>query len=233
MIADYEKDVSNLSEVEIEKLLEDAKEYNRSLEGRGVSRFEPTEQEDEVYNKLLNVSGIGVMGYIEIPSIQVKLSIYHGVDESVLQTGVGHLEGSSLPVGGENTHTLISGHRGLPSAKLFTDMDKLEIGDEFYIHTIGQTVAYCVDQIRIVTPEDLSELEIKSGESLCTLITCTPYSVNSHRLLVRGHQIDYTETKDMTLTTEASILESIYILPLLVAPLLFILLVVLLVKSRK
>jgi sortase A len=229
----YEDAVDQLSEEELEKMWEAATQYNETLIGRGSSRFEPTAEEQAEYNSLLNEDEIGIMGYIEIPSIDVKLPIYHGIDKNVLQKGVGHLAGSSLPVGGENTHTVLSGHRGLPSAKLFTDLDQMEEGDEFYLHILDQTLAYQVDQIRIVEPEDLSELEICPGKSLCTLLTCTPYGVNSQRLLIRGYQIDYQENQDGEITTEVSLLNSFYVLPVVAVPILLILLIILLVKSRK
>ena len=129
------------------------------------------------------------MGYLEVPPINVKLPIYHGTDEAVLQVAIGHIEGSSLPVGGEGTHCVVSGHRGLPSARLLTDLDKMVEGDTFMLHTLNETLTYEVDQIRIVEPHEVEELTIVPGEDLCTLVTCTPYGVNSHRLLVRGHRV--------------------------------------------
>jgi sortase A len=142
------------------------------------------------------------MGYIEIPGISVYLPIYHGTDDAVLQVGAGHIEGSSFPVGGESTHSVLSGHRGLKSAKLFTDIDQLTEGDVFMLHVLNETLTYQVDQIRIVLPEELDDLKIETGEDYCTLITCTPYGVNTHRLLVRGHRIENTETTGV-ITSEA------------------------------
>lgn len=141
------------------------------------------------YESLLDVSGTGVMGYVEIPSINVSLPIYHGTDNTILQIGVGHIEGTSLPVGGASTHCAVSGHRGLTSSKLFTDIDQMAEGDTFKLYVLGETLTYEVDQIRIVLPDELNDLKIEEGQDYCTLITCTPYGVNSHRLLIRGHRI--------------------------------------------
>ena len=149
---------------------------------------------DEEYMSLLNANGDGIMGYIQIPSINVKLPIFHTTSEDVLQIGVGHLEGSSLPVGGENTHSVLSAHRGLPSATLFTDLDKVDIGDDFFVIIMGEYLAYEVDQIEVVEPDDTSLLQVEDGQDLCTLITCTPYGVNTQRLMVRGHRVEYTPT---------------------------------------
>lgn len=147
---------------------------------------------DPEYMGLLNANGDGVMGYIQIPSINVKLPVFHTTNDDVLQIGVGHLEGSSLPVGGENTHSVLSAHRGLPSATLFTDLDKVAIGDDFFLIIMGEYIAYEVDQIEVVEPDDTSLLQVEEGQDLCTLITCTPYGVNTQRLMVRGHRVPYT-----------------------------------------
>lgn len=146
---------------------------------------------DENYMSLLNADGDGIMGYIQIPSINVKLPIFHTTSEEVLQIGVGHLQGSSLPVGGESTHSVLSAHRGLPSATLFTDLDKVEIGDNFFLIIMGEYIAYEVDQIEVVEPDDTSLLQVEEGQDLCTLVTCTPYGVNTERLMVRGHRVEY------------------------------------------
>ena len=173
------------------------------------------------------------MGYIEIPSIKVSLPIYHGVDEAVLQIAVGHIEGSSLPVGGENSHCVISGHRGLPSAKLFTNLDQLKEGDIFMMRVLDETLTYEVDQIRIVEPEDLSNIGIVEGEDLCTLVTCTPYGVNSHRLLVRGHRIENIDASSIRVTADALQIDPVIVAPVVAAPILLLLLIVLLVRYRK
>jgi sortase A len=149
---------------------------------------------DDNYMSILNANGDGIMGYIQIPSINVKLPIFHTTNEDVLQTGVGHLEGSSLPIGGPDTHSVLSAHRGLPSATLFTDLDKVEIGQNFFIIIMDEYYAYEVDNIEVVEPDDTSLLAVKPGEDLCTLITCTPYGVNTQRLMVTGHRVEYTPT---------------------------------------
>ncbi len=154
---------------------------------------EAAEEEDEEYMSCLNLNGDGIMGYVQIPKIGIKIPIFHGTSEEVLQIGAGHLEGSSLPVGGESTHSVLSAHRGLPSASLFTDLDLMKEGDHFYINVLDETLAYEVDQILTVEPEDTSALGVENGKDLVTLLTCTPYGVNSQRLLVRGHRVDYVE----------------------------------------
>lgn len=195
-IASYVETVEELDDDAYAQLWEDAQAYNEAL-SQDNSRFQPGEEESVRYNELLNLSGTGIMGYVEIPSIDVALPIYHGTDEAVLQVAVGHIEGSSLPVGGPGTHTVLSGHRGLPSATLFTDLDQLDMGDVFLLHVLGETLTYQVDQIRIVEPDDVSLLALEEGEDLCTLVTCTPYGVNSHRLLVRGYRVENLEEEQV------------------------------------
>ena len=174
------------------------------------------------------------MGYIEIPSIKVSLPIYHGVDEAVVQIAVGHIAGSSLPVGGESTHCVVSGHRGLPSAKLFTNLDEMKEGDLFVIRVLDETLTYEVDQIRIVLPEDLSELEIEEGKDLCTLVTCTPYGINTHRLLVRGHRVENVkDSSSIRVTADALQIDPVMVAPVIAVPILLILLIWLLVHYRK
>ena len=193
-IATYSDAVEEMDTSDYERMWAEADAYNEKLyeSGHGLGL---AEDEKEEYESILDVSGTGIMSYIEIPSIKCSLPIYHGTDEAVLQIAVGHIEGSSLPVGGVNTHCVLSGHRGLPSAKLFSDLDKLEEGDLFMIRTLDQTLTYEVDQIRIVLPEEIDDLKIVEGEDLCTLVTCTPYGINTHRLLVRGHRTEYVEKK--------------------------------------
>ena len=195
-IASYVETVEELDDDAYAQLWEDAQAYNEAL-SQDNSRFQTSEEESVRYNELLNLSGTGIMGYVEIPSIDVTLPIYHGTDEAVLQVAVGHIEGSSLPVGGPGTHTVLSGHRGLPSATLFTDLDQLDMGDVFHLHVLGETLTYQVDQIRIVEPDDVSLLALEEGEDLCTLVTCTPYGVNSHRLLVRGYRVENLEEEQV------------------------------------
>lgn len=189
VVANYSDTMAKLSKQDKQAEIDRAVEYNSRLVSNG-GRFTPSESELSEYKNLLNADGTGMMGYITIPKIGVKLTIYHTVDDAVLQVGVGHLEGSSLPVGGSGTHCVLSSHRGLPSAKLFTELDRMKKGDVFYLHVYDQVLAYQVDNIAIVEPNDYGLLEIEEGKDLCTLFTCTPYGINTHRLLVRGHRVE-------------------------------------------
>ena len=201
-VVDYTQRIEKMDDSEKLNEIGRAKDYNSMLIDNG-RRFSPTKQESELYRSVLSVDDNGMMGYITIPELRLKLAIYHGVDESVLQVGIGHIEGSSLPVGGESTHCVISGHRGLPSAKLFTDIDKLELGDVFMLHVYDEVLTYEVDQILIVEPEDYSALAIEEGKDYCTLVTCTPYGINTHRLLVRGHRIENRVIDGTRVTSDA------------------------------
>lgn len=187
-ISGYIDAVNELSEEEYERVWNDAKAYNKTLLSTEQT-FELTSSELADYNSQLNIEGNGMMGYIEVPVINVKLPLYHGTDESILQVAIGHIEGSSLPVGGDNTHCVVSGHRGLPSATLFTNLDRVQEGDLFMFHILNETLTYEVDQIRIVEPADTKDLQIERGKDLATMVTCTPYGINSHRMLVRGHRV--------------------------------------------
>ncbi len=187
-VSEYTQTVANMNSDEYTEILDAADAYNQRLAGTGILWNMSDEQKAD-YESQLDVSGTGVMGYINIPKIEVTLPIYHGTSEEVLQIAVGHIEQTSLPVGGESTHAVISSHRGLPSAKLFTDLDEMVVGDTFTITVLDRTVTYEVDQIRVVLPDDLSALAIEEGKDYCTLVTCTPYGVNTHRLLVRGHRV--------------------------------------------
>lgn len=193
----YDEQASKLSQEEKDEMFLAAVEYNKMLAGEEIETiedpFSKVEREpDELYESLLRINASGMMGYIKIPKINLELPIYHGTEESVLQVGVGHFEGTSLPVGGEGTHCVLTGHRGLPSKELFTNIDKLELGDIFYIKVFGETLAYQVDDIKTVLPEETDSLVPVEGEDYVTLVTCTPYAVNTHRLLVRGHRVDYS-----------------------------------------
>ena len=189
VVANYSDTMKKMDQKEKQAAIDAAINYNSSLLNNG-GRFTPSDSELSLYKSLLNADGTGMMGYIVIPEIQCKLAIYHTVDDSVLQVGVGHLEGSSLPVGGKSTHCVLSSHRGLPSAKLFTELDRLKKGDVFYLHVYDRVLTYEVDQIAIVEPNDYGLLEIEEGQDLCTLFTCTPYGINTQRLLVRGHRVE-------------------------------------------
>ena len=191
-IAAYTQQVEKMDDSANKKMIEDARKYNESLLTK-EDHWKLSEEEKKEYESLLDLSGTGIMGYIEIPKIDCSLPIYHGTDEGALQIAIGHLEGSSLPVGGESTHCVLSGHRGLPSAKLFTNLDQMEEGDIFILHVLGRKMAYEVDQIKVVLPSEMSDLEVEEGKDLCTLVTCTPYGINTHRLLVRGHRTEYVE----------------------------------------
>lgn len=232
-IAAYSQEVSKLDENRYDELWQQAWEYNRSLIGRENVYLLDDSQKAE-YERLLDVSGMGIMGYIEIPSINVSLPIYHGTEESVLQVAVGHLEWTSLPVGGESTHCVLSGHRGLPSAKLFTDLDRLVVGDRFRLGVLDQVLTYEVDQILIVEPQDTEALLIEEGKDLCTLVTCTPYSINTHRLLVRGHRVETEkDAKNVRVTSDAIQIEPYLVAPVVAAPILLVLLLGLLIPRRR
>ena len=187
-VSSYMESVASIDNKAFKEMWAEAVQYNNSLLTND-HRYIPSAEEIERYNSILNVNSTGIMSYIEIPSLKISLPVYHGTSDAVLKVAVGHIEGSSLPVGGSSTHCVISGHRGLPSARLFTDIDRLVNGDTFILDTLGETLTYEVDQIRIVLPNELEDIEIEEGKDYCTLVTCTPYGVNSHRLLVRGHRV--------------------------------------------
>ncbi len=194
VINDYSDSIATNTVSENDKLIDEARNYNKNLSTVNIvdAFVNPKENESDEYKSILNVNGDGMMGYIKIPKIDIKVPIYHGTGNEVLQKGVGHLEGSSFPVGGESTHSVLSAHSGLPSARLFTDLNQLEVGDMFYIYILDQVFAYKVDQVLVVEPADIEELELKEGEDYVTLVTCTPYAVNTHRLLVRGTRVEYS-----------------------------------------
>lgn len=232
-IASYAETVSQLDTAQYDEMWKAAQDYNRSLAQRETA-FALTGEQKAAYESLLDVSGLGVMGYIEIPEIDCSLPIYHGTEESVLQVAVGHLEWSNLPVGGEGTHCVLSGHRGLPSAKLFTNLDKLAVGDTFLLRVLDEVLTYEVDQILIVEPEQVDALGIVPGEDYCTLVTCTPYGINTHRLLVRGHRVENTpEAARMHVTADATQFDPLLVAPVLAIPVLLLLLMILLVPKRR
>lgn len=221
-IAIYDEVMANMSDEDYSHLFDAAMEYNRAL-----AQLEyPLMYFEDIpgYEELLNVTGNGVMGYITIEKIGVQLPVYHGTGESVLQIAVGHVEGSSLPTGGAGTHCVLSAHRGLPSARLFTDLDKMELGDTFVLNVIDLTLTYQVDQILIVEPHEVNELYTVDGEDYCTLVTCTPYGVNSHRILVRGTRIE-NEKKlaDIRVTADAALIKPVLVAPFVAAPILLVL----------
>lgn len=232
-IAGYAEEVSQIDDADYEKMLEDARAYNKKLLERGDGRFNMTDEEREEYNTILDVTGTGIMGYVEIPKINVSLPIYHGTDETILQIAIGHIEGSSLPVGGEGTHCVISGHRGLPSAKLFTDLDKLQEGDIAQITVLDETLTYEIDQIRIVMPNELEDLAIDPKKDYLTLVTCTPYGINSHRMLVRGHRIENPESGEVRVTSDASQIEPLHVLPVVIGVIALLLILSMMVSSYR
>ena len=231
-IASYAENVATMDQARYDALWEDAKAYNASLLGRS-NAYLLSEAQRAQYEELLDVSGLGVMGYIEIPSIGCSLPIYHGTEESVLQIAVGHLDWTSLPVGGASTHCVLSGHRGLPSAKLFTNLDKLVEGDVFMLRVLDEVLTYEVDQILIVEPQEVAALQIVEGKDYCTLVTCTPYGVNTHRLLVRGHRIEnIEEAKAVRITADAIQIEPLLVAPIVAIPMLLLLLILLLLPKQ-
>lgn len=219
-IAGYAESVSSLNAIDYERIWRSAREYNEWLLAR-PNPFRVLEEDEAGYNAELNVGNNGIMGYIEIPSIQVSLPIYHGTSHAVLQIAVGHLQGSTLPVGGPSTHCVLSGHRGLPSAKLFTDLDDLSEGDIFMLRILNETLTYEVDQIHIVLPDEMGDLVVQEGQDHCTLVTCTPYGINTHRLLVRGKRIETPEAASSArITADAVRIDPILVAPVAAAPML-------------
>lgn len=203
-----------------------AEEYNKNINSYSIVDVftDPNREESKEYTDILNIDGKGLMGYISIPKIGVRIPIYHGTSSKVLQKGVGHLEGSSFPVGGDSTHSILSAHRGLPSAKLFTDLDQLVEGDKFYIYVLDRKLAYEVDQILVVEPSETEALQLQEGEDYVTLVTCTPYAINTHRLLVRGKRVEYNEevAKETPVVKKASSSDKILYIGILIAILLLI-----------
>lgn len=240
-VATYAQKVENMDSGQYEEILKAARQYNAELaQNPRIAKL--TDAELERYMQLLNVDGNGVMGYIEIPSIRVSLPIYHGTSDVVLQAGIGHTEWSSLPVGGEGSHCVLPGHRGLPSAKLFTNLDKLAEGDTFTLHVLNEVLTYEVDQILVVEPQETEALQIVPGKDYCTLVTCTPYGINSHRLLVRGHRVanagigeaqETQSTQDAAVVADAPRVEPVIVVLLVICGLVILVSIVLLLKEMK
>ena len=246
-IMQYSAEVANMDSSEYEEIIEHARQYNYRISQEGINWI-LSDEERELYNSELNYTGSGIMGYINIEKIHVMLPLYHGTSEAVLQTSIGHLEGTSLPVGAaswdsratksggavtdlnEGSHCVLSGHRGLPSAKLFSDLDKLVDGDTFSLNIMDETLTYQVDQIRVVEPTNLSDLQIVPGKDYCTLVTCTPYGINTHRLLVRAHRVDNPQG-DIKVVADALQIEPVYIVPIVAAPMLVLLLILTIVVT--
>ena len=222
-IVDYESMLSQYKPEDYTAIWAEADAYNKQLAQLNEPLVEHNRLPD--YNSILNVGGTGMMGYITVPKISQELPVYHGTSDGVLSVAVGHLQGTSLPVGGENTHCVVSAHRGLPTAVLFTHLDRMEIGDIFYFTILDRTITYEVDQIRIVEPDDTSLIQIKDGKDYCTLLTCTPYGINTQRLLVRGHQIDASQTRNLYVANEAYRIEPLVVMPIVALPIIFVLLI--------
>ena len=228
-VENYRDILESLKPEDYEAYFKEAEKYNSQL---NELNFPLTDYYKlNGYNDILNVSGTGIMGYVSIPKLGVELPLYHGISAEVLNVACGHLEGTSLPVGGENTHCVLSAHRGLPHAKLFTELDKMEVGDTFTITVLNRTVTYQVDQIKVVLPNETNDVQIVEGEDLCTLLTCTPYGINSHRLLVRGTRIE-NAAPVLHVTSNAYRIDSLVATPVVAAPILLILLIVLMIKYR-
>ena len=231
-IASYAEEVAQMDDNTYERILADAHAYNKALIANSA-RYHPTDEERAEYRNLLNIAGTGMMGYIEIPAIECSLPLYHGTDEAVLQIAIGHIEGTSLPVGGESTHCVVCGHRGLPSAKLFTNLDRLAVSDIFTIRILDEVLTYEVDQILIVDPPDIKDLKIEPGKDYFTLVTCTPYGINTHRLLVRGHRIDnLADYSSVHVTADLIQIDPLLVAPAVAVPILLFFLIALVVPRK-
>ena len=232
-IMNYMESVTNLSDEEDDQISASARDYNARWVQRGIV-YQLSDEQMADYTAQLDPGGTGIMCYIDIPSFRCHLPVYHGTDETVLQTAIGHLEWSSLPLGGEGTHTVLSGHRGLPSARLFTDIDRMVIGDLFCINVLDETLTYEVDQILIVLPDDLSALQPVPGEDLCTLVTCTPYGINTHRLLVRGHRVENEIVDDPgRITADGIQVEPFVVASVIAVPLLIVVVAIQFADDRR
>ena len=230
-IMGYAEQVAQMSAAEYAKFISEAEEYNAKLAENG-NEWHMTQGQKKVYESRLTFDSTGVMGYIDIPKISTKLPIYHGTSDAVLQTSIGHLAESSLPVGGKGSHCVLSGHRGLPSAKLFSDLDKMVQGDTFTLSVLNETYTYQVDQIRVVEPTDLTELQIVPGKDYCTLVTCTPYGINTHRLLVRGHRVANPQG-DAKVVADAMQIDTMYVIPFVGVPILLLLVLMMLMTTGR
>ena len=222
-IVDYEAMLASYKPEDYTALFQAAEDYNEEL--KNLPNPFTDHYKLRQYGDILNLSGTGMMGYITIPKIGIELPVYHGTSEAVLSIAVGHLEGSSLPVGGEGTHCVVSAHRGLPTAVLFTHLDKMEIGDTFSFTILDRTLTYEVDQIRIVDPTDLSLIQIEEGKDYCTMLTCTPYGINTQRLLVRGHQVDASQISNLYIANEAYRVDTLIVMPMVALPIIMVLLI--------
>ena len=232
VVSQYYYDVENLDAAVLKEMLAEAHEYNKELRNN-PNRFYFTQEQSDEYMRILNPDGSGVMGVLIINRIDVKLPIYHGTDEKILQSGTGHFEGSSLPVGGPSTHSVITGHRGLPSSTLLTDLDRLVVGDVFILHILNQVLTYEIDQILVVEPEELKPLAIEVNEDFCTLITCTPYAINSHRLLLRGRRVDNEGSEIFIPDSEARAIKPLHAAFVMTIPVIVVVSVALIFRFKR
>lgn len=230
-IIDYEEMLSQYKPEDYTAIFDEAREYNERLAAMSDPMTEGAKLTE--YSDILDISGTGMMGYVTIPKISQELPVYHGTSDDVLSVAAGHLQGTSLPIGGESTHCVVSAHRGLPTAVLFTYLDRMEIGDLFSFTILDRTFSYEVDQIRIVEPDDTSLIQIDEGKDLCTLLTCTPYGINTQRLLVRGHQVDATQTRSIYVANEAFRIEPLVVMPIVALPIILALLIYVMVAPVK
>ena len=228
-VENYQEILDSLKQEDYTAFFQQADAYNAALAELESPLFDYSQLEG--YQQILNVNGNGIMGYVIIPKLGVELPVYHGISAEVLNIACGHLEGTAFPVGGENTHCVLSAHRGLPHAKLFTELDKMELGDTFQLTVLDRTLTYQVDQIKVVRPDEIDDVQIVEGKDLCTLLTCTPYGINSHRLLVRGTRIE-NAAPVLYVTSNAYRIDSLVATPVVAAPILLVLLIVLMVKYR-
>ena len=233
VVQNYQDTVNKIGDDEKTRILEQAREYNERLANTPNAFYEP--EQVEGYAETLDITGTGIMGYLNIDKIHLELPVYHTVDPDVLQIAVGHLPGSSLPVGGRGTHTVLSGHRGLPNAKLFSDLDKLEPGDRFTITVMSEVFTYQVEQTQTVEPYEVEDLQLEPGSDLCTLFTCTPYGINTQRLFVRGKRIpnDKLEERRVYYTNEAYRITPAIVAPILAVPVLLILYIIMMIPKKK
>ena len=231
-VVDYEKMLSSYTPEDFTDLFAKADKYNKSLAELGFPLIDYKKIEDE-YWKTLDITGTGMMGYVSIPKISQELPVYHGTEDEVLSIAAGHLQGTSLPVGGENTHSIVSAHRGLPTATLFTHLDRMEIGDTFTFKILDREFIYEVDQIRIVEPDETELIQLTKGKDYCTLLTCTPYGINTQRLLVRGHQIDASQKSSLYISNEAYRIDTLIVMPFVALPIIVALLIYVMFKPIK
>lgn len=228
-IAEYDRILNEMDSIDYNRLKQSAKEYNKKL----AKINSPIDNYELVsgYENTLDITGTGIMGYLTIPKINVTLPIYHGTNDEVLNVAIGHIQGTSLPVGGKNTHAVVSAHRGLPSAKLFSDLDQMDIGDTFTVTVLNEILTYSVCKISTVTPDQLDQLEIEDNKDLMTLVTCTPYGINSHRLLIKGTRIETTEQASVRVSSDAIQIEPMIVAPIIAMPILIALFTAIIIDS--